>query len=200
MGIYQIGIRYFCPKFIGIFLVFYRYFEKALVKIWLNIVFFGRIKIDLVFGFCSCHFIGIGLVSVWNFSENGTSTRDSLHQAPGAPGIAKKYSNSQTISVLEFYSRNHSEFCQKVNLGANWPKTFAVDAPLNPNKQTNKHIFIIFVTDFIFIYDTMIFLLQNFALFLILRKRPSSCPLDLKWRMGLSGGMWHRERTVVEYN
>ena len=61
---YQIGIWYFCLKFLGIFLVFYRYFEKALVKIWLNIGIFGRIKIGLVFGFCSCHFIGIGLVSV----------------------------------------------------------------------------------------------------------------------------------------
>ena len=61
---YQIGVWYFCPKFLGIFLVFYRYFEKALVKIWLNIGVFGRTKIGLVFGFCSCHFIGIGLVSV----------------------------------------------------------------------------------------------------------------------------------------
>ena len=41
---YQIGIWYFCPKFLGIFLVFYRYFETALVKIWLNIGIFGRIK------------------------------------------------------------------------------------------------------------------------------------------------------------
>ena len=31
---YQIGIWYFCPKFLGIFLVFYRCFEEALVKIW----------------------------------------------------------------------------------------------------------------------------------------------------------------------
>ena len=61
---YQIGIWYFCPKFLGNFLVFYRYFEEALIKIWLNIGIFGRINIGLVFGFCSCHFIGIGLVSV----------------------------------------------------------------------------------------------------------------------------------------
>ena len=61
---YQIGTWYFCPKILGIFLVFYRYFEEALVKIWLNMGIFGRIKIGLVFGFCSCHFIGIGLVSV----------------------------------------------------------------------------------------------------------------------------------------
>ena len=61
---YQIGIWYFCPKFLGIFLVFYRYFEEALVKIWLNIGIFGRIKIGLVFGFCSSHFIGTGFVSV----------------------------------------------------------------------------------------------------------------------------------------
>ena len=54
----------FLSQILGIFLVFYRYFVKALVKIWLNIGIFGRIKIGLVFGFCSCHFIGIGLVSV----------------------------------------------------------------------------------------------------------------------------------------
>ena len=41
---YQIGIWYFCPKFLGIFLVSYRYFENALVKIWLHIGIFGRIK------------------------------------------------------------------------------------------------------------------------------------------------------------
>ena len=61
---YQIGIWYFYPKFLGIFLVFYRYSEENLVKIWLNIGIFGRIKIGLVFGFCSCHFIGMWLVSV----------------------------------------------------------------------------------------------------------------------------------------
>ena len=71
---YQIGTWYFCPKILGIFLVFYRYFEEALVKIWLNMGIFGRIKIGLVFGFCSCHFIGIGLVSGLKFSENGTSS------------------------------------------------------------------------------------------------------------------------------
>ena len=61
---YQFGIWYFRQKFLGIFMVFYRYFEKALVKLSLNIGIFGRTKIGLVFGFCSCHFIGIGLVSV----------------------------------------------------------------------------------------------------------------------------------------
>ena len=48
---YQIGIWYFCPKFLGIFLVFYRYFEEVLPKIWLNIGIIGRTKIGLVFGF-----------------------------------------------------------------------------------------------------------------------------------------------------
>ena len=61
---YEIGIWYFCPEFLGIFLVFYRHFEKALVKIWLNIGIFGRTKIGLVFCFCSSHFVRIGLVSV----------------------------------------------------------------------------------------------------------------------------------------
>ena len=63
----QISIWYFCPKYLVIFLVFYRHFENALVKIWLNIGIFGRIKIGLVFGFYCCHFFGIGLVLVCIF-------------------------------------------------------------------------------------------------------------------------------------
>ena len=45
----QIGICYFCPKFLGIFLVFYRNFVNVLVKIWLNIGILGQNKIGLVF-------------------------------------------------------------------------------------------------------------------------------------------------------
>ena len=71
---YQIGIWYFCPKFLGIFLVFYPYLEYGRNKIWLNIDIFRQNKIGLVFGFYSGHFIGIGLVSVCHFSENGIST------------------------------------------------------------------------------------------------------------------------------
>ena len=63
----QIGIWYFCPNFLGIFLVFYRYLENDLLKIWLNIGIFGQKKIGFVFGFSGCHFIGIGLVLVCNF-------------------------------------------------------------------------------------------------------------------------------------
>ena len=70
---YQIGIWHFCLKFLGIFLVFYRHFENALVKIWLHSGILAELKLCLVFGFCSCHLIGIGLVSVCYFSENGTS-------------------------------------------------------------------------------------------------------------------------------
>ena len=71
---YQIGIWYFFPKFLGIFLVFYRYLEHDLHTIWINIGIFLR-QIDLVFGFCGCTFIGIGLVSVCHFSENGISNQ-----------------------------------------------------------------------------------------------------------------------------
>ena len=39
---YQIVIWYFCPKFLGIFLVFYRYLEYDLKKMWLNIRFFSK--------------------------------------------------------------------------------------------------------------------------------------------------------------
>ena len=77
---YQIGIWYICPKFLGIFLVFYRYLEYGLVKIWFNIGIFRHNKIGLVFGFCGCHFTGIGLVSVCQFPENGiSSTYTYLH-------------------------------------------------------------------------------------------------------------------------
>ena len=55
---YQIGIWYFCSKFPGIFLVFHRYLEHGLLKIWLIIDIFRQNKIGLVFGFCVCHFIG----------------------------------------------------------------------------------------------------------------------------------------------
>ena len=40
----QIGIWYCCPNFLGIFLVFYRYLENDLLKIWLNIGIFGQNK------------------------------------------------------------------------------------------------------------------------------------------------------------
>ena len=50
---------------------------NVLVKIWLNIGILGQNKIGLVCGFCVCHFIGIGLVSVCNFPENDISSPDS---------------------------------------------------------------------------------------------------------------------------
>ena len=45
-----------------------------MLKFGLILVFFGRIKIGLVFGLCGCHFIGIGLVLVCHFSENDISS------------------------------------------------------------------------------------------------------------------------------
>ena len=41
---YQISIWYLYPKFIGIFLVFYRYLEYGLVKILFNIGIFRKNK------------------------------------------------------------------------------------------------------------------------------------------------------------
>ena len=62
------------------FLVFSLYsigiLSTALLKFGLILVFFGRIKIGLVFGFCGCHFIGIGLISVCHFPESGISNTD----------------------------------------------------------------------------------------------------------------------------
>ena len=51
---------------------------NVLVKIWFNIGILGQNKIGLVFGFCVCHFIGIGLVSVCHFPENDISNIHSL--------------------------------------------------------------------------------------------------------------------------
>ena len=45
----------------------------TLLKVGLILVFVGRIKICLVFGFCGCHFIVIGLVLVCHFPESGIS-------------------------------------------------------------------------------------------------------------------------------
>ena len=51
---------------------------NVLVKIWLNIGILGPNKIGLVFGFCVCHFIGIGLVSVCHFPENDISSSNHV--------------------------------------------------------------------------------------------------------------------------
>ena len=59
---HQIGIWYLCPKFLGIFLLFYQYVEYDPHKCGLILVFFGEIKIGLVFFF---FVIAISLVSVW---------------------------------------------------------------------------------------------------------------------------------------
>ena len=77
---YQIGIWYFFPKFLGIFLVFCRHLEYSHIKVGLILVFLGRIIIGLVFGFSGCHFIGIGLVSVCHFPENDIS---NCYPSPG---------------------------------------------------------------------------------------------------------------------
>ena len=105
---------YFCPKFFGIFLLFYRNFKNYLVKIWLNIGIFGQNKIGLVFGFCGCHFTGIGLLSVCHFPENAISSYDdkgylSAHQYLAARDFAPtKYSKFQppplTFSFANFQS------------------------------------------------------------------------------------------------
>ena len=50
----------------------------TLLKVGLILVFVGRIKIGLVFGFCGCHFIGIGLVLVCHFPESGISSAECM--------------------------------------------------------------------------------------------------------------------------
>ena len=40
----------------------------------LNVGIFRQNKIGLIHGFCGCYFIGIGLVSVSHFPENGVAT------------------------------------------------------------------------------------------------------------------------------
>ena len=71
------------------FFVFSWHLENVLVKVWLNIGIFGRIKIGLVFGFCGRHFIGIGLVLVSHFPENDISTTDPSRRSPSVLSVHK---------------------------------------------------------------------------------------------------------------
>ena len=103
---YQIGIWYLCPKFLGIFLVFYRCLEYGLVKIWFNIGIFGRIKIGLVVGFCGCHFIGIGLVSDYHFPESGISTPNP-HSDPHPCVIQSHPANELIQSIIAAQSSRY---------------------------------------------------------------------------------------------
>ena len=59
---YQIGIWYFCPKFLGIFLVFYRNLGYGLLKIWLNIGIFRQNKnrFDIWFPWLQFHWYRFG--------------------------------------------------------------------------------------------------------------------------------------------
>ena len=48
------------------------YIHTYIHNIWLTIgIFFGRMKIGLVFRLCGCSIIGMGLILVCNFPENG---------------------------------------------------------------------------------------------------------------------------------
>ena len=77
----QIGIWYSVPNF----LVFSWYrigiLRTFLLKFGYILVFYGRIKIGLVFGFSGCHFIGIGLVLVCHFPENDISSLNAIKSA-----------------------------------------------------------------------------------------------------------------------
>ena len=57
---------------------------KKLVKYFF---FFGGGQNKKWFGicFCGCHFIGIGLVSVYDFTENDISNPGEQRQLPGPP-------------------------------------------------------------------------------------------------------------------
>ena len=71
----------------------------VLLKFGLILVFFGRIKIGLVFVFCGCHFLGIGLVSVCHFPENGISTMDVTSQYLSMSISPRKCRKSQVSGV-----------------------------------------------------------------------------------------------------
>ena len=75
-NLYSVFIFQISLYFLGILSVI---LSTALLKFGLILVFFGRIQIGLVFGFCGCHFIGIGLVSVYHFPENGISSLRRLN-------------------------------------------------------------------------------------------------------------------------
>ena len=93
-----IGI--YVPKLLVFSWYFYRYLENGLLKIWLNMGIYGSDKIGLVFGFCGCHFIGIGLVSVCHFAENDISRAQTiLRQIPAVIKHVRTYVHrSATVS------------------------------------------------------------------------------------------------------
>ena len=103
------------------FLVFSLYFIGILrslnVKIWLNNGIFGRIKIGLVFGFCGCHFIGIGLVLVCHLPENDISSWERAQGAGGSgvgcwtsdPGV--RGSNPTRHAAALFGCADHAWLC-----------------------------------------------------------------------------------------
>ena len=82
---YQIGIWYLCPKFFVFSCYFIGILSTDFLKFGSILVFFGRIKICLVFGFYGCHSINIGLFSVCHFPENGISTRQQYDSDPARP-------------------------------------------------------------------------------------------------------------------
>ena len=104
----QIGIWYFYPKFLGIFLVFYRHFENAQCYNfgYLTIGIFGRIKIGLVFGFCGCHFIGIGLVLVCYFPENDSSTANFNPLSPSPSGVSSGHERWRYPRIDPFWQHH----------------------------------------------------------------------------------------------
>ena len=81
---YQIGVWDLCLKFLCIFLVFYRNLEYDLVKSWFNIGIFRQNKNWSGIWLLWLHFIGIGLVSVCHFPENGISSSYVLLSSPAS--------------------------------------------------------------------------------------------------------------------
>ena len=81
---------------------------NVLVKIWLNIGILGQNKIGLVFGFCVCHFIGIGLVSVCHFPENDISCNHH--------GIRNECPENNLV-VLDEYMHNLPKHKNKTKYG-----------------------------------------------------------------------------------
>ena len=89
--------------------------STTLLKFGLILVFFGRIKIGLVFGFCGCHFIGIGLVSVCHFPENGISIGVSFPR--GSPGPSPPTSGIISPALLSITIQTLLTFLQSGNIG-----------------------------------------------------------------------------------
>ena len=120
----QIGIWYFCPNFLGIFLVFYRNHENFLRKIWFNIGIYGRIKNRFgIWYLVSVAVIFLVLVWFW-FAVFRKVT--SLVQSAQSRTRSSEIAFLRSLKIVQLIGKTrtepHYDSTQKRNLGRKRPR------------------------------------------------------------------------------